>query len=80
MRYFILTFSTFAALAAAVPAHAGACGAKPCTAEQINKSLQWLGRPEHEQIGHSRVISDDDAAAKGETRSTTTSTTTVRTK
>jgi hypothetical protein len=34
------------------------------TSEQINRSLEWLGRPEHEQIGHARVLYDEGAAVK----------------
>ena len=38
------------------------------TTEQINRSLEWLGRPGHEQIGRSRVLADDGAPAAGVTR------------
>lgn len=31
------------------------------TTEQINGALQFLGRPEHEQIGRARVLYDDNA-------------------
>ncbi len=31
------------------------------TTEEINRSLAWLGRPEHEQIGRARVLHDDGA-------------------
>ena len=70
MKKIILSFAVLASLAG--PAHAGPCGDRPCTAEQINRALQWLGRPEHEQIGRSRVLYDDGAPAAGETRSTST--------
>jgi hypothetical protein len=40
----------------------------PYTTEQINKALVFMGRPEHEQIGRSRVLHDDNA---GVTRSET---------
>lgn len=39
------------------------------TTEEINRALVFLGRPEHEQIGRSRVLHDDNA---GVTRSTMT--------
>jgi hypothetical protein len=68
MKKIVLSFAALASLA--IPAHAGPCGAKPCTAEEINRALQWLGRPEHEQIGHSRVLHDDGAVRSGETRQT----------
>jgi hypothetical protein len=64
MKYTLLTLSI---LAIPLPAIAGPCGTKPCTTEQINRALQWLGRPEYEQIGHGRVLFDNEAPAAGTT-------------
>jgi len=44
------------------------------TSDEINRALTFLGRPEHEQIGRSRVLSGDEAdtpLAPGEARSVT---------
>lgn len=67
MRYSIFVFAILTSTVMIAPASAGPCGDKPCTTEQINRSLQWLGRPQHEQIGHARVLHDGGAPAAGVT-------------